>query len=232
VVLDGIDLEVAHGETVTVLGRSGSGKSVLLRLIIGLQRPDAGSIQINGQEIVDLPRDRLNEIRKKLGFLFQHAALYDSLTVEENVAFPLRRHTDLPEAERKARAVELLSRVKLEEDLAKMPADLSGGMKKRVGLARALALDPEIVLLDEPTAGLDPITAAEIIELIQQIQQERKTSAIVVTHDLRSVEALSDRVAVLHEGNIVVEGTFEEVQKSDDRFVSAFLKPGVGRKDV
>jgi phospholipid/cholesterol/gamma-HCH transport system ATP-binding protein len=224
-VLDGVDLEVGRGETLTVLGRSGTGKSVLLKLIIGLQKPDAGSIEINGQEIAELPLDRLNEIRKKLGFLFQQAALYDSLTVEENVAFPLRRHTDLADAERTTRVRELLSHVGLEKDLGKMPAEISGGMKKRAGLARALALDPEIMLLDEPTAGLDPITAAEIIELIQQLRQTREMSAIVVTHDLRSAEALADRVALLHEGDVLIEGPFEEVRKSDDPFVAAFVRP-------
>jgi len=229
VVLDGIDLEVARGEALTVLGRSGTGKSVLLKLIVGLQKPDAGSIQIGGQEIGGLPLDRLNEIRKKVGFLFQQAALYDSLTVEENVAFPLRRHTDLAEGEHKARVRDLLSRMGMEKDLDKMPAEISGGMKKRIGLARALALEPEIMLLDEPTAGLDPITAAEIIDLIRQLRRAREMSAIVVTHDLRSVEALADRVALLHEGDIVVEGPFEEVQKSDDPFVTAFVRPSFTR---
>ncbi len=229
VVLDGIDLEVARGEALTVLGRSGTGKSVLLKLIVGLQQPDAGSIQIGGQEIGGLPLDRLNEIRKKIGFLFQQAALYDSLTVEENVAFPLRRHTDRVEGEHKARVRDLLSRMGMEKDLDKMPAEISGGMKKRVGLARALALEPEIMLLDEPTAGLDPITAAEIIDLIRQLRRAREMSAIVVTHDLRSVEALADRVALLHEGDIVVEGPFEEVRKSDDPFVTAFVRPSFTR---
>jgi phospholipid/cholesterol/gamma-HCH transport system ATP-binding protein len=232
VVLDGIDLDVTRGETITVLGRSGTGKSVLLKLIIGLQKPDAGSIQIGGQAIDALPLERLNEVRKKLGFLFQQAALYDSLTVEENVAFPLARHTDLPDAELRQRAAELLSRVGLEGDRAKMPADISGGMKKRVGLARALALDPEIMLLDEPTAGLDPITAAEIIELIRELRGTREMSAVVVTHDLRSVEALADRVAVLNEGSIVIEGAFDEVSRSDDPFVAAFLRPTFGKKHV
>jgi len=231
-VLDGIDLDVGRGETMTILGRSGTGKSVLLKLIVGLQKPDAGSIHIGGQEIVDVPLERLNEIRKKLGFLFQHAALYDSLTVEENVAFPLARHTDLPDAERRQRAAELLSRVGLEGDRAKMPSDISGGMKKRVGLARALALDPEIMLLDEPTAGLDPITAAEIIELIGELGKAGERSAIVVTHDLRSVEALADRVALLKEGSIVIEGSFEEVSQSDDPFVAAFLRPTFGHQHV
>src|SRR5207247_1768906 len=187
----------------------------------GLQKPDAGAIEIGGQRIHDLPLDQLNEIRKKLGFLFQNAALYDSLTVEENVAFPLRRHADLEESERRSRVRELLSHMGMEKDVDKMPADISGGMKKRVGLARALALDPEIMLLDEPTAGLDPITAAEIIDLIQQIKKTRELSAIVVTHDLRSAEVLADHVALLHEGNILVQGTFDELRANDDPFVAA-----------
>ena len=232
VVLAGVDLDVARGETLTILGRSGTGKSVLLKLIVGLQKPDAGAIEIGGQRIHDLPLDQLNEIRKKLGFLFQHAALYDSLTVEENVAFPLRRHADLEESERRSRVRELLSHMGMEKDVDKMPADISGGMKKRVGLARALALDPEIMLLDEPTAGLDPITAAEIIDLIRELRQARGMSAIVVTHDLRSVEALADRVALLHEGNVLVEGPFDEIKKSDDEFVAAFVRPTFTRDHV
>jgi len=223
-VLDGVDLKVGRGETVMVLGRSGTGKSVLLKLIIGLQKPDDGSVEVYGDEITGLALDELNQIRKKMGFLFQHAALYDSLTVEENVAFPLRRHAHLSDAERKDRVRELLSRVGMEKDLQKMPADISGGMRKRVGLARALALDPEIMLLDEPTAGLDPITAGEIIELIQGLQQEHQVSSIVVTHDMRSVKTLADRVALLHEGNIVAEGTLKELQQSDAPLVSEFLQ--------
>ncbi|MBI3950662.1 MAG: ABC transporter ATP-binding protein [Acidobacteria bacterium] len=226
-VLNGIDLEVAKGETLTILGRSGTGKSVLLKLIIGLHKPDSGSIQVHGEEVTNLPLDRLNEIRKKIGFSFQYSALYDSLTVEENVAFPLRHHTKVSEAELRDRAHELLSHVGMEEAAKKMPAELSGGMKKRVGLARALALDPDIMLFDEPTAGLDPITAEEIDELIQELQQERKMSSIVVTHDLRSAQMISDRVALLHEGDIRIEGTFEDLKKSDDPFVREFLKLGL-----
>ena len=231
-VLDNVDLDVARAEIVTVLGRSGTGKSVLLRLIVRLQQPDEGSIQIGGQEITDLPLDPLNAIRKKIGFLFQHAALYDSLSVAENVAFPLRRHTDLPDGERTARVEELLSQVGLKDDLAKMPAQISGGMKKRVGLARALALDPEILLLDEPTAGLDPITTVEIITLIKELQQARRAAAVVVTHDLRSIEGVADRVALLHEGRIVIDGPFEEVKKSDDEVVAGFLRASVGGAHV
>jgi phospholipid/cholesterol/gamma-HCH transport system ATP-binding protein len=223
-VLGGIDLEVARGETVTVLGRSGTGKSVLLKLIIGLQKPDAGTIQVNGAEITHLSLDQLNEIRKKIGFLFQHAALYDSLSVAENVAFPLRRHMELPDAELKERVQELLARVEMEQDAQKMPAQISGGMQKRVGLARALALNPEIMLLDEPTAGLDPITAAEINHLIQELQRGGQLSSIVVTHDMRCVKAVANRVALLDEGNIKIEGTLEELKKSDDPFVAEFLQ--------
>ncbi len=223
-VLDRVDLEVARGETLTVLGRSGTGKSVMLKLLIGLQRPDSGEIEIDGEEITTMPLDELNRIRKSVGFLFQNAALYDSLTVEENVAFPLRRHTEMTDGERRDRVSELLSRVGMEEAGEKMPADISGGMKKRVGLARALALDPEIMLLDEPTSGLDPITASEINELIRELQSERNISSIVVTHDMHSVENVADRVAILNEGSILVEGTLENLKQSDDPLVKKFIR--------
>jgi len=224
VVLDGIDLTVTNGETLAVLGRSGTGKSVLLKLIIGLQQPGSGSILIHGQEITHIPLDEMNELRKKMGFLFQHAALYDSLTVEQNVAFPLKRHTKMTESEQGARVKELLASVGMEGDLQKMPSDLSGGMQKRVGLARALALDPTILLLDEPTAGLDPITSAEIDELILKLQEEHDMASIVVTHDLHSAKTIADRIALLHEGRVLIEGTFAELEKSDNEFVSEFLK--------
>jgi phospholipid/cholesterol/gamma-HCH transport system ATP-binding protein len=159
-VLKGIEFTVNKGEILAVLGRSGTGKSVLLKLLIGLEKADAGSISIRGQEIDDLPVDQLNEIRKKVGFLFQEGALYDSLTIAENVEFPLLRHTKLPDDERSEKVRAILLSVGLEKDLDKMPSEISGGMRKRVGLARALALDPEIIMFDEPTAGLDPITSA------------------------------------------------------------------------
>src|SRR5260370_985437 len=223
-VLNGIDFTVAKGETVAVMGRSGTGKSVLLKLLVGLQAPDAGSISIQGEEITSLNIDRLNEIRKKMGFLFQQAALYDSLTVEENVAFPLSRHSKLSASERKDRVGELLKSVDMQEDLQKLPSEISGGMQKRVGLARALALDPEILLFDEPTAGLDPITASEIDELILKLQRERQISSIVVTHDIQGAKAFSDRMLFMNEGTVVAEGTFEELQDSRESFVAEFLK--------
>ena len=225
-VLNGIDLKIGKGETVAVLGRSGTGKSVLLKLIVGLHKPDDGSIQIHGQEITKLSLEELNTIRKRIGFLFQEAALYDSLTLEENVAFPLRRHNKIPEKEQKDRARELLSNVGMDKDFTKLPSQISGGMKKRVGLARALALDPDILLFDEPTAGLDPITASEIEELILKLREERKTASVVVTHDLHGAKTVSDRMALIHEGDIVIEGTFDELRKSDDPFVSRFLREG------
>ena len=225
-VLRGLNLRVNRGETVAVLGRSGSGKSVLLKLIIRLQMTDSGSIRVAGEEITSAQVPQLNDIRKKVGFLFQKAALYDSLNVEENVAFPLRRHTRMSDAERKERVGELLASVGMDRDLRKMPSELSGGMQKRVGLARALALDPGILLFDEPTAGLDPITAEEIGRLILELKQKRKMSAIVVTHDVHAAKLFSDRLLLLHEGTILAEGTFDELQASHDRFVAQFLGHG------
>ncbi|MFZ1938354.1 MAG: ABC transporter ATP-binding protein [Terracidiphilus sp.] len=224
-VLNGISLHVKQGETLAVLGRSGTGKSVLLRLLIGLDTPDSGSIRIQGQDIAGLALDRMGEIRKKMGFLFQQAALYDSLTVAGNVSFPLEHHRrDMSSSERSDRVRQLLAEVGMEGDLEKMPSDISGGMQKRVGLARALALEPEILLLDEPTAGLDPISSGEIDELILKLQRERRMASIVVTHDLHSARTIAGRLALLNEGDVVIEGTFEDLQQSDIGFVKEFLK--------
>jgi phospholipid/cholesterol/gamma-HCH transport system ATP-binding protein len=222
-VLKGIDLTVNQGEILAILGKSGTGKSVFLRLLIGLEKADAGSICIQGVDTTHLPMDKLNEVRMKVGFLFQEGALYDSLTIAENVAFPLRRHTKLSDSERTDKVRALLLSVGLDKDLEKMPSDISGGMRKRVGLARALALDPEILLFDEPTAGLDPITAAEIGKLIQKLRQERKVTSIVVTHDMHAAHHISDRLVMLKEGNILISGTFEDLEKSKDPFVEQFL---------
>jgi phospholipid/cholesterol/gamma-HCH transport system ATP-binding protein len=223
VVLNGIDLCVAQGETLAILGRSGTGKSVLLKLIIGLQKADSGSICVHGQEVTSLPLGGINELRKNIGFLFQQAALYDSLTVEENIAFPLRRHFQIPRSERKERVRELLARVGMEQDAHKMPSEISGGMQKRAGLARALALEPSILLFDEPTAGLDPITAAEIDDLILRLQKERNMTSIMVTHDVHLARSVSDRLALLRDGQILIEGTFKDLQESPDKFVRQFL---------
>ncbi len=224
-VLNGISLSVARGETLAVLGRSGTGKSVLLRLIIGLEKPDSGSVRIHGEDIAGLALDQLGEIRKKMGFLFQHAALYDSLTVGENVAFPLQHHRGAMSKSERADCVnQLLAEVGMEGNLEKMPSDISGGMQKRVGLARALALDPEILLLDEPTAGLDPISSAEIGELILKLQRERQMASVVVTHNLHSAKTIANRLAILNEGDVVIEGTYEDLQQSEIAFVKEFLK--------
>lgn len=225
-VLDGIRLQVRKGETVAVMGRSGTGKSVLLKLLIGLEAPDSGSVCIWGSEIGRLGEDELNEIRKKIGFLFQQAALYDSMTIEQNVMFPIVRHSRAPDAERKKRAHELLTSLGMEKDFDKLPSQISGGMQKRVGLARALALDPEILLFDEPTAGLDPITSAEIAELIVDLKKKRGMTAVVVTHDIRSARAFADRTMLMDKGKIVAEGSFADLQKSQDAFVSEFLQDG------
>ena len=184
---------------------------MLLKLLIGLQAPDSGSVCIGGQEIVGPEAHKLNEIRKKMGFLFQQAALYDSITVEENVAFPLSRHTRMPEEERKKHARELLASVGMNEDLEKLPSQISGGMQKRVGLARALALDPEILLFDEPTAGLDPITATEIGHLIVDLRNKRAITSVVVTHDVRGAREFADCLMLMDKGNVVAQGTFRRL---------------------
>jgi phospholipid/cholesterol/gamma-HCH transport system ATP-binding protein len=224
-VLDGVDVQVAAGEIVALLGRSGTGKSVLLKLIVGLQRADSGSIRIDGVEICGIGEGPLNQLRRRMGFLFQSAALYDAMTIEENVAFPLRRHTRLSDTARHAKVRELLASVGMEKELAKMPNQVSGGMQKRVGLARALALDPELLLFDEPTTGLDPITSGEIGELILSLQRQRQVAAIVVTHDVPLARRIADRLLLLREGRIVGEGTYAELQRGADPFVVEFLQP-------
>jgi phospholipid/cholesterol/gamma-HCH transport system ATP-binding protein len=194
-------------------------------MIIGLQTPDSGAVRIHGTDITGLSLDQLSGIRMKMGFLFQHAALYDSLTVEQNVAFPLQHHgKGVPASEQRDRVKHLLDEVGMVGHLDKMPSDISGGMQKRVGLARALALDPDILLLDEPTAGLDPISSAEIDELILKLQAEHHMASIVVTHDLHSAKTIADRLILLNQGNVTAEGTFQELQGSDDPFVRKFLK--------
>ncbi len=222
-VLRGVDLDVERGRTLAVLGRSGTGKSVLLKCLVRLLEPDEGRIFVDGQEVNALGLDEVNRVRQRIGFVFQNAALYDSLTVAENLDLHLRRHRRLPRSERMAIIAEKLRFVDMEHTMDKYPAELSGGMQKRVGLARAMVLDPEIMLYDEPTTGLDPITAAEIDDLIENTKLEKGVTAITITHDLRSASRTADEVAVLHQGKIVARGQLDELAQSDNAFVRAFL---------
>ena len=225
-VLRGVNLDVARGETVVVLGGSGSGKSVLLRHAVGLFRPDAGQVFVEGVEISELHEDELLETRKKVGMLFQSGALFDSMTVRENVSFALDEHTDWDGARILARVEEVLRLVELEGVLDLMPSDLSGGMRKRVALARAVALAPAAILYDEPTTGLDPITANTINQLIRSLQKRLGVTSIVVTHDIQSAFAVGDRIAFLHEGRILFHGTTAEAKTAEEPLLRNFLQGG------
>jgi phospholipid/cholesterol/gamma-HCH transport system ATP-binding protein len=222
-VLDDVSFEVPAGSGFVILGRSGTGKSVTLRHIVGLMTPDRGRVFVGADEISGLSGAELSRVRRTIGFLFQNAALFDSISVGENVAFPLRRHTRLPDREVRERATEKLEAVGLGSEYDKMPAALSGGMRKRAGLARALALDPPILLVDEPSAGLDPITADEIDELLLGLKERGGTTLILVTHDLASARRLGDTLLMLHEGRIVVQGTAAELERSSDPMVRSFM---------
>ncbi len=222
-VLRGLDLAIEVGEILTILGGSGTGKSVLLRMMIGLFKPDAGRILVEGEDIVPLSEDTLLKVRRKVGMLFQGAALFDSLTVEENVAFPLREHTRMTAAEIRDRVGEVLALVGMAGTEDKYPAGLSGGMRKRVGLARAIALTPRIVLYDEPTTGLDPRNVDKINELITDLRAKLQVTSVVVTHDLQSAFRISDRVALLADGRIAGTGSPAEIAKSEIPQVQEFL---------
>ena len=222
-VLEGITLDVPEGTAFCLLGRSGTGKSVTLKHIIGLLKPDRGKVLVHGKDIPGLDREELSEVRRGMGFLFQNAALFDSITIGENVAFPLRRHTDWPEQKIREAAKAKLEDVGLADDYGKMPADLSGGMKKRAGLARAMALDPDILLVDEPTAGLDPITADEIDELLVDLKK-KGTTLVIVTHNIPSARHVGDELAMLHEGRVIAQGTAQELDRCDDALVRAFMR--------
>ena len=222
-VLDNVSFDVPEGRGFVILGRSGTGKSVTLRHIIGLVRPDSGKVFVNGDEISRLDGNELTRVRKQIGFLFQTAALFDSISVGENVEFPLRRHSRLSDAEIRSRAEQKLAAVGLAAEYDKMPADLSGGMKKRAGLARALALDPRLLLVDEPSAGLDPITADEIDNLLLTLKQDGGTTVVVVTHNIPSARKLGDELVMLHEGRIVARGTAAELDRSSNELVRAFM---------
>lgn len=222
-VLNGVDLDVYKGENVVVLGRSGTGKSVLIKIIVGLLQQDKGSVNVLGQEVSDLQEKELNDLRRKIGFSFQNSALYDSMTVRENLEFPLVRNVaNLSKAEVKDQVESVLESVGLSQTINQVPSQLSGGQRKRIGIARTLILQPEIMLYDEPTAGLDPITCIEINELINEVKEKYHTSAIIITHDLTCARQTGDRLAMLLDGKFAMTGTFEEVFASDEERVKSF----------
>jgi phospholipid/cholesterol/gamma-HCH transport system ATP-binding protein len=223
-VLRWLDLEVELGETFAVMGMSGVGKSTLLKCISGLLRPTGGEVIVDGVDIARLSETRVREIRRKIGMVFQYAALFDSMNVFENVAFGLRRHRRMSERELRAAVVERLALVGLSGTEKLMPAQLSGGMQKRVGLARALALDPPILLYDEPTTGLDPITAATISELIVRMRDQLGVTSVVVSHDIELIKRVANRIGMLHRGKIITAGTREEIETSDNPVVRQFLE--------
>ena len=222
-VLDDVSLEIPEGSGFVILGRSGTGKSVTLRHIIGLMRPDSGRVFVHGEEISSLYGKSLARVRRQIGFLFQSAALFDSISVGENVAFPMRRHTRMPEREIRERVMDKLESVGLGAEYDKMPGDLSGGMRKRAGMARAMALDPSILLVDEPSAGLDPITAEEIDDLLLDLKRREGTTLVVVTHNIPSARKLGDELVMLHEGRIVAHGTVADFEANQDSLVRAFM---------
>jgi phospholipid/cholesterol/gamma-HCH transport system ATP-binding protein len=223
-VLDDVTMEIARGIGFGILGRSGTGKSVMLKHIVGLLKPDTGRVIVEGKDITHMTSGQLTPVRKRIGFLFQNAALFDSITVGENVAFPMRRHTEMSDEEIRTRAQQKLASVGLEKDFEKMPADLSGGMRKRAGLARAMALDPSILLADEPSAGLDPITSAEIDALLVDLKRQGSTTLIAVTHNIPSARRIADELVFLHEGTILVQGTAAELDRSNDPLVKEFMR--------
>jgi len=223
-VLKDINLKIERGENLVVLGKSGSGKSVLIKCLVGLIQPDSGTVVILDKNISDLKSNELNTLRKKIGFLFQSAALYDSMSVRENLEFPLRHLKSQTTEEIDLLVVEALKNVGLETAIDLMPSELSGGMRKRVGLARTLILKPEIILYDEPTTGLDPITSKEISQLILEVQKKYNTTSIIITHDVECARITANRIIILKDGNCVAEGTFDELSASKDEWVRSFFK--------
>jgi len=233
-VLDEVSLKVEEAENLVVFGRSGTGKSVLLKCMVRLMKPDNGKVFIFGKDVMIMKIDVLNELRQQIGFLFQGAALYDSMSVRGNLEFPLIRHFNLTPKEREMRIQDVLEKVSLEEAIDKMPADLSGGMKKRIGLARAIITEPKLMLYDEPTTGLDPITAKEISKLILDLQKELKMTSVIVTHDILCARIIADHAVVLEDGKIQYTGDITELTTSKDPFLKNFFSDEIieetGRK--
>lgn len=223
-VLDGVDMTIEEGKITVIIGRSGEGKSVLLKHIIGLLKPDSGKILVGEEDITKMNEKELDIVRRKFGMLFQGAALFDSMTVGENVGFPLMEHTDMVFDEIKNVVKEKLQKVGLSGIEEMMPADLSGGMKKRVGLARAIVMDPEIILFDEPTTGLDPIMSDSIATLIQNTQKDLHTTYVVITHDIALTYKIADSIAMLHEGKIIEKGSIKEIQNSTNPIIRQFIE--------
>jgi phospholipid/cholesterol/gamma-HCH transport system ATP-binding protein len=223
-VLDDISLDVKIGENVVVFGRSGTGKSVLLKCIVKLLIPEAGEIIVDGKSVYSLKEKGLNELRKEIGFLFQGSALYDSMSVKDNLECPLiRNKKEMSAKQREDKIKEVLKAVDLEHAIDLMPAELSGGMKKRIGLARTIITEPKLILYDEPTTGLDPITVKEISELIKELQKDLNVTSIIVTHDLLCAQIISDRAIVLKDGKIVYDGGLDNLTKSNDKFLKDFF---------
>ncbi len=225
-VLNGFDMELQKGENLVVMGKSGSGKSVMIKCLVGLMKPDRGVIKVMGRDIASLSRDQLDELRSDIGFLFQGSALYDSMTVRENLEFPLRRHRQKMGniTDTTSLVIEALENVGLASAIDLMPEELSGGMKRRVALARTLILRPKIILYDEPTSGLDPITAKEIIQLMRTIQKKYGTSSLIITHDVDCARVISERMILLVDGINYAEGSYQELIQSDDPKIEAFFK--------
>lgn len=224
-VLKGLSLSLKKGENLVVLGKSGTGKSVLIKFIVGLLKTNSGSINVVGNEMTALNNDQLNEVRRKIGFLFQGGALYDSMTVRENLEFPLKRmFKKLSKKEVNAKVKEALENVGLPDAIDKMPSELSGGMRKRISLARTIIVDPEIILYDEPTTGLDPVTSNEISLLINQVQEKYKTSSIIITHDIECAKTVANRIVMLQNGMVYKEGKLSDFENSDDELVNSYFK--------
>ncbi len=226
-VLDDVSMKINEGENVVVFGKSGTGKSVLLKCMVGLLEPDEGEIYIGGKSVLKIPIADLNEIRKDIGFLFQGAALYDSMSVRENLEFPLIRNFKFSAKERKEKVKRVLEKISLEEAIDKMPAELSGGMKKRIGLARTIITEPKLILYDEPTTGLDPITSKEISHLIIDLQEDLNVTSLVVTHDLTCAKIVADRAIVLRDAKIMYEGSLKSLTSTDDEFLIDFFSSDI-----